>query len=131
MIKLKITFKPTEIPNALCREKETSTVTISIDSKYPHAKNKTTFDGQYATSIARWLRSAYGMRGHLVGEFASPQDAVAALSLAKWLKFEIISANQQEPLAYRFGGDERNASEARIPSAHNPTSKALGRWADG
>lgn len=41
------------------------------------------------------------------------------------------SASQQEPLAYRFGGDERNASEARIPSAHNPTSKALGRWADG
>lgn len=94
MIKLKITFIPTEIPNALCRDKDKSTVTIEIESKYPHAKGKTTFEGQYAVSIARWLKSAYGMRGHLVGEYASPQDAVAAISTAKWLKFEILSGKE-------------------------------------
>ena len=43
----------------------------------------------------------------------------------------IISASQQEPLAYRFGGDERNASEARIPSAHLPRALLVGLWADG
>jgi hypothetical protein len=36
------------------------------------------------------------------------------------------SASQQEPLAYRFGGEERNASEARIPPVYHPTIVDLG-----
>ncbi len=38
-----------------------------------------------------------------------------------------ISASQQEPLAYRFGGDERNASESPIPSDCKPTIVDLGK----
>lgn len=36
-----------------------------------------------------------------------------------------LSASQQEPLAYRFGGDERNASAARIPPVYNLTNAVL------
>jgi hypothetical protein len=91
MIKFKLTFKPIDIPYSLCGETKLSTVEISIDSKIADASGSTTFRGEYADSVARWLKTESGYQGHLVGELASPINVAIAISRATWLTFEIVT----------------------------------------
>lgn len=94
MFKIEVSFIPDQIPNALCRDKVRSQVVVAISSSHPEEKAATEFTGQYAKSIARWLRNSYGSRGHTVGESACPMDAFYAISRSDWIRFRVLEGQK-------------------------------------
>jgi hypothetical protein len=64
--------------------------TISIDSDSPDRYGKATWTGKDAALLSDWITNQYGMYGHRVGESPNPLDAVAALTGATWLEWEIV-----------------------------------------
>jgi hypothetical protein len=69
-------------------------IEIAIDADRPYQHAETTYTGDEEDWIAEWLPDQYGMRGKPVGDNASPIDAVAALSAATWLKWEVVSGQE-------------------------------------
>jgi hypothetical protein len=72
--------------------------TISIDSDSPERASappkggrygKATWTGKDAALLSDWITNQDGMYGHRVGESPNPLDAVAALTGATWLEWEI------------------------------------------
>jgi hypothetical protein len=68
--------------------------TISIDSDSPDCYGKATWSGKDAALLSDWLPNQYGMYGHHVGEKPNPLDAVAALTGATWLEWEIVEGKE-------------------------------------
>jgi hypothetical protein len=69
-------------------------VTIAIDSDSPDRYGKATWTGKDAALLSDWLTDQYGMYGHTVGENPNPLDAVAALTGATWLEWEIVEGKE-------------------------------------
>lgn len=68
--------------------------TISIDSDSPDRYGKATWTGKDAALLSNWLPGQSGMYGHGVGESPNPLDAVAALTGATWLEWEIVEGKE-------------------------------------
>jgi hypothetical protein len=67
---------------------------ISIDSDSPDRAGNATWSGKDAALLSDWITNQYGMYGHQVGENPNPLDAVAALTGATWLEWEIVEGKE-------------------------------------